>query len=617
MTTKMTNLTDEMPRRRVAKELEAQAIRLRLHGYTRDEISEKLGISAGTVSKILKNFESLANREGIEMAAGEYGVEDDVAFLIDLAIQLRKHNLTPAEAKAGARLLKRLQSLGIDEKDLETYTNRLYLESKKTGRQPRELIQAAQRLLTLEKETNKTYQELLSEYENLAKEEERLKESIQNLRQELDQMLREKKVTSKLLEEYVKIRDQLSKHGLEIRDLDKALTFLQNLREYNYNIKTILEGLMTIKSLREEKDNLGSQVNALEKELNNLKNELTKTQLALEKNKLTIQRLQELEKLGLNYEKLLELTKLIREMAISRGLDPKQTVEGFFTDIKENYDRKLGLEKELNELEEKIKNAKLQLTQHQDQLDGLKEKYAELSETIESIQQLRRRGIKTANIIAWNRILASSKVKPEDLEKDLQQYSNLRNLLKEKDRELSDLERKLKETEMKLSELEKQKTALETTINDTLMKLNEKVNQLITHCKGEITATAKSANMQLSQLSQKAAKTISDAKNKFMAELENARSRLKALEDEIEELTIKAYEVGETIGKYEAIKPFLEFISTGEGKPHTVIPNMISILEQFRAWIRHRGSPSLGYLTTMYLDSLIKDLKEALTRGYE
>ena len=41
------------------------------------------------------------NREGIDMAAGEYGVEDEVASLIDLAIQLRKHNLSPAEAKAG------------------------------------------------------------------------------------------------------------------------------------------------------------------------------------------------------------------------------------------------------------------------------------------------------------------------------------------------------------------------------------------------------------------------------------------------------------------------------------------------------------------------------------
>jgi len=223
-------MTIGMPRRRLTKELETQAIRLRLQGYTRDEISGRLGISAGTVSKILKNFETLANREGIDMAAGEYGVEDEVASLIDLAIQLRKHNLTPAEAEAGVRLLERLRSLGVDEKDLEAYTNRLYIESRKTGLRPRALIQAAQRLLTLEKKTGKTYQAILSEYENLSKEEERLKERVQNLRKELNQMLREKNTTTQLLEEYTKTRDQLKSHGLDISDLNKAVTLLKNLK---------------------------------------------------------------------------------------------------------------------------------------------------------------------------------------------------------------------------------------------------------------------------------------------------------------------------------------------------------------------------------------------------
>ncbi|RLI43886.1 hypothetical protein DRO64_04935 [Candidatus Bathyarchaeota archaeon] len=227
------------------------------------------------------------------MAAGECGVEDEVASLIDLAIQLRKHNLSPAEAKAGGRLLGRLWSLGVDEKDLEAYTNRLYIESRKTDLRPRELIQAAQRLLTLKKKTGKTYQAIQSEYENLSKEEERLKERVQNLRKELNQMLREKNTTTQLLEEYTKTRDQLKSHGLDISDLNKAVTLLKNLKESNYNPTTIIQTLTRIESLEREENQLNLHINKLKKDLRGSKERNIRNKFRTQQKQVTTRRSQQ------------------------------------------------------------------------------------------------------------------------------------------------------------------------------------------------------------------------------------------------------------------------------------------------------------------------------------
>ena len=111
--------------------------------------------------------------------------------------------------------------------------------------------------------------------------------------------------------------------------------------------------------------------------------------------------------------------------------------------------KKLGFEIVLNKLKNEVEKVKQELNNYKDLLNKTKEDYAELSEAIEIIQKMRRAGIRPEKIATWHKILTSSKLKPEELEKAIRQYSNLQKLIADKSRELKNMGEKAHRTEIK------------------------------------------------------------------------------------------------------------------------------------------------------------------------
>ncbi|RLI43887.1 hypothetical protein DRO64_04940 [Candidatus Bathyarchaeota archaeon] len=305
----------------------------------------------------------------------------------------------------------------------------------------------------------------------------------------------------------------------------------------------------------------------------------------------------------------------VKGIAASRGIKPENAIEKFFTDIEKTSDLKSGFENNLSALKQEIEKIKSKLNQYQTRLEQLKEEHAELTEAITTIQQLKKKRVKPTNIITWNTILTKSKVKPEELARALEQCSSLENLIQERSRELTKLETKIRETEVKLSELEKEKQALEAAVKENLKKFQEKLEQASQSSIKNTQAAALSALTKIKESAEESHQALISTRNTLKADLEQVQKDLKNLEKEIELLAEKSIEIGEKIGKFEAIKPLLEFIWTGKGEPNTVIPCMLSLLEQFRAWLKHSRPSSLPYMSESWLNSLINDLKEALSHG--
>jgi predicted transcriptional regulator len=78
---------------------------LYFQGYSQTYIANKLKIDQSTVSLHISKFESLAEEHGLQAAAEEYGVMDQVQALHSLAAELKKAKLTVEEAKAGLKMV--------------------------------------------------------------------------------------------------------------------------------------------------------------------------------------------------------------------------------------------------------------------------------------------------------------------------------------------------------------------------------------------------------------------------------------------------------------------------------------------------------------------------------
>jgi len=606
-----------MPRKKLPKSIEEEAVRLRLQGYARDEIAETLGVSAGTVSKILASFQNTAEREGLKAAAAQYDVEPQVSELIALSSLLRKHGLTVGQAVAGARIMAKLTAMGIEEKDFEAYTSRLYQEIIKTSVNPRELVQAAQHLLQLEKQVGKTYPTILQEYEQLSKEANGLKQEIQNLKYEYAKLLEEKKVKIQQVEEYIKIREQLASYGFNIQDLEKTASILQNLKENNYDASKIIALLTKIDSLKGEEQQLNSKLEEQRRRLQELEDRLSQINSELKKNENLLNELNELKQLKLDIQKLSTLINKIKRIAASHNIDPERAVSKLFEDIENKYDEMLGFEKRISSLKEEVRKLDSEIQEYQEKVDKVKTEYAQLTEALRTIQALRKQGVQPSDIVAWEKILAKAKIRPDELTRYLEEFSNIQSLIEEKSRELKDIEIKIKEDEMKLSELERQKEAMESVIKDTLGKLHEKLEDITRSYTQNIEKSSKEAIDKIIQSTETTRKKLLETGSELRKSIEDTSVRIQEVRKEVDSLVEKSIEVGEAIGRLEALKPLLEFIETGQGPPNEVIPNMINILERFRAWLKHSGLSSLSYTTETSLDSLISDLKEAITSGLQ
>ena len=105
------------------KLLKQEIIREWIGGKHRDKIANENGLSAGTVSNIIKEWrEEIGNLAGDEVR--EFGVI------------LRKTDITPLQCARGFRIINILHNLGFTEDDLEQFVQNTYKTCKSIGLQP-------------------------------------------------------------------------------------------------------------------------------------------------------------------------------------------------------------------------------------------------------------------------------------------------------------------------------------------------------------------------------------------------------------------------------------------------------------------------------------------------
>ncbi len=216
----MPPLTDERTRGNVVREW--------ILGFPRDQIAEHNGIGAGTVSSIVANY-----KVGLK--------ELNFDSIRQLAVDARQQGWNFADLASHARLYDYFIKSGAAEDKIESFIAKV----SSSDVSPENVIELVYQLHEISKQESIP----LDQVPEYVKQKLEAKQKIDEDVKQADAILQSKNVTIEAINGYLKLSDELDKHGLSAQDTDKLLNLLLNAKEYQFDVKKIAGKLRGIQRL--------------------------------------------------------------------------------------------------------------------------------------------------------------------------------------------------------------------------------------------------------------------------------------------------------------------------------------------------------------------------------
>jgi len=303
-------------------------VRMYLNGLSYDEIAAKVGVSKGTVANVIA-----------ELKAGRFpeasDVREQIEFLRELAVDLRKSGLTPGRAVVGIAVLSCLQELAVEPADIERFTTVCHTLTQETDIQA--FVKAAMDIAALEKRTS------LSFYD-LEKKAHDLEQAVTNL-EPLAQQVREHR------EQIKKLGEQRQRLTDEVTELEKRLQSLSP----------------KVKEKEKREAHLSSRVQQLE----------DRAEAADERLVTARKDLQALSGIGLSLEDLSGFTQRLSGIAQRHGIDPGVLCEWLLHEL-EQLEKGLSLAILFRKEQQELGKTKQSQDKAQEELAALKAATQEL-----------------------------------------------------------------------------------------------------------------------------------------------------------------------------------------------------------------------------------------------
>jgi hypothetical protein len=342
------HIISELPAK-LPENVKSAVIQQWLQGKTRDFIAYDTGLSAGAVTNIINEWRR----------ALSYPIADE---LRDLATTFKKIGITATQCALGFRLAMIMTSLGVDEREFESFISQIYNNCKKIDLRPDKIVYYIEQLLKFSKdmplsEIPDYIRQKTNDKSKLEKDIEGLQEKIKQLEQErlAAEELREislenERLTSSEINWYSDLKAELKKYGIPIENLSLFAKAVRGIRQYDYDVDKIIAQFSDL-------DFLKSQIQLhrnINKELEFKCTKLTKDRSSLEEmvnshNQMLLKH-NELESMGYGLKELKLLYHTINEIAAANNISVDQASAKFYKDVEEDYDDKLGFELKLDKL---------------------------------------------------------------------------------------------------------------------------------------------------------------------------------------------------------------------------------------------------------------------------
>jgi hypothetical protein len=302
----MPPLTDEQTRRNV--------IRGWLSGIPRDTIAAQNNIGAGTVSSIIANYKA--------------GLENlDFDSIRQLSVEIRQNGWNISELASHARLYNYFIKSGAAEDKVESFITNInsgYIP-------PGKAIELINQIHDITKSQSVSPEQL----QNYVKEKYEQKKEIDHDIQQADAILQSKIVTIEASNGYLKLSEELDKHGLSVKDIDKLLNVLNNARQCEFDPKIIIRKLRNTRRIEKKHDRLKDSCVVLSKQLQKYEDIVPLTE--------------DIAALGIGIDELIALKAAINQAVKLYNLPPLAATLRIIEDIKK-FERLGGLERELHRL---------------------------------------------------------------------------------------------------------------------------------------------------------------------------------------------------------------------------------------------------------------------------
>ena len=199
-----------------------------LAGEAREKIIADNDIGAGTVSIIVDDYKA--------------GLDNfDLDSFRELTLEAKKRGMSTSELASFFRLYNFFRNSGARENEIESF-----ITSINSGYiRPGKAIELINQIYEFTKSQSVPPDQLPDYIKQKLEEKQRIDEEIK----EVDTVLQNKNVKIKTINDYIKLRQKLDKHGLSIQDVNKLVKFVMGAKRYGFDPKNVGAKMSNIKQL--------------------------------------------------------------------------------------------------------------------------------------------------------------------------------------------------------------------------------------------------------------------------------------------------------------------------------------------------------------------------------
>ncbi len=434
-----------------------------LAGASRDKIAQIYNISTGGVTNIINEW---------RIRIGGYIADD----LRELALSLKKAQLTPLQCSMGFRVAKIMQRLGITEEEFESFMTDIYNRCQRLEVSPDQIENYLKEIIKLSKivfpsEIPNYLQTQKKEIENLQEKNENLQQEISAsniqktiIERKLNSLIEKSNISSEAIAWYTNSKQELENAQISIKDISLFSQCLSVLKSQDCDVSKILKKFTEVKNIDDLQDFQQTTIDIHRANLEKLTREENHLHGEINLHRVKISQIKQLESMGLGLKEFKIMYNKINEISREHNIDYVITVEKFLNDL-DNYDDYLTLKDKVESLNQEFSRLNTQITNQRKNI------YAQQN-IGSAIQNLFKMGLSETDVLEINSILSSygfdydninkDILNKQSLIKDLSIYINIKLVIRE-------YERKKGELSSKITELENQKTNVQYYLNFLIM----------------------------------------------------------------------------------------------------------------------------------------------------
>ena len=151
----------------------------------------------------------------------------------------------------------------------------------------------------------------------------------------------------------------MNKNGLTMADSSRFVESVVGAKKLGFDPHLIVEKVSNLMNLEIDQTGLQERVESLNEKVEDLKQNCSNLQQEELVHSYRISIYRELEKMGMGIKQLKLLWHTVAEIATANNISEDKATEKFFSDVREQYDDKLGFEVRLENLKSEVKKNEL------------------------------------------------------------------------------------------------------------------------------------------------------------------------------------------------------------------------------------------------------------------